>query len=169
MDALLKLNALPKDQFLAEMERCCGARLWGERMAAARPIRNREELFKLAERAWFDLGPDDWKEAFRHPPKNGDKHALRANFAATRQLAAGDQQGAAVASEAVLDALAAGNQAYDEKCGHIFIVCATGKSAEEMLSNLNARLGNSAALELRIAAGEQSKITRLRLEKLLAG
>ena len=168
MDALLKLNALPKDQFLAEMERCCGARLWGERMAAARPIRNREELFKLAERAWFDLGPDDWKEAFRHHPKIGDKDALRAKFPPPANGPRATERRSRCL-EAVLDALAAGNQAYDEKCGHIFIVCATGKSAEEMLSNLNARLGNSAALELRIAAGEQSKITRLRLEKLLAG
>ncbi len=169
MDALQKLNALSKEEFLVEMERCCGARAWGERMAAARPLRTREDLFRAAERAWFDLGPEDWKEAFRHHPKIGDKEALRAKFASTRQWAAGEQQGAAQASEAVLDALAAGNQAYDEKFGHIFIVCATGKSAEEMLSNLNARLGNSAALELRIAAAEQSKITRLRLEKLLAG
>jgi len=168
MDALLHLDGLSPSEATAELVRCCGSARWVERMIAARPFLAKERLFATAESTWNDLDPEDWREAFTHHPKIGDREALRARFASTRQWAEGEQAGAARASGETLDALAQANQAYEARFGHIFIVCATGKTAAEMLGLLRARLGNDPETELRIAAGEQAKITRLRLEKLLA-
>ncbi|HEY6551704.1 MAG TPA: 2-oxo-4-hydroxy-4-carboxy-5-ureidoimidazoline decarboxylase [Vicinamibacteria bacterium] len=168
MDALSHLDALAPAEARAEFRRCCGSARWVERMTAARPFLERERLFAIAEDTWNQLDPEDWREAFAHHPKIGDKEALRARFADTRQWALGEQAGAAQASEEVLEALAQGNQAYEARFGHIFIVCATGKTAAEMLALLRERLGNDPEAELRIAAREQARITRLRLEKLLA-
>lgn len=137
-------------------------------MAQRFPFQNEEELFTVAEEIWFKLLPNDWLEAFAHHPKIGDMNSLRAKFANTQQWAASEQAGVNTASEAVLHALAEGNAAYENKFGYIFIVCATGKSAEEMLAILQARLPNDHATELYLAAVEQSRITRIRLEKLLS-
>ena len=167
MDGLSRLNGLPVDAARAELLRCGGSTRWAERMAELRPFPDRQALFAAAETIWNGLGPDDWREAFAHHPRIGDKEALRARFANTAQWAEGEQAGALGASEEVLDALAEGNQAYEARFGHIFIVCATGKSASEMLRLLGQRLSNDPEAELHIAAGEQAKITRLRLEKLL--
>lgn len=136
-------------------------------MAQRFPFQNKEELLAAAEEVWFKLLPNDWLEAFAHHPKIGDLNSLRAKFASTRQWAEGEQASVSTASEEVLRALAEGNAAYERKFGYIFIVCATGKSAEEMLAILQARLPNEHATELFLAAVEQSKITRIRLEKLL--
>jgi len=121
-----------------------------------------------AEAVWNALSPEDWREAFTHHPRIGDKEALRQRFASTRGWAEAEQAGALAASEDVLDALAAGNRDYEERFGYIFIVCATGKSADEMLALLRARLAHDLEDEIRFAAAEQARITRLRLEKLLA-
>jgi 2-oxo-4-hydroxy-4-carboxy-5-ureidoimidazoline decarboxylase len=137
-------------------------------MEGRRPFADAKALLASADEVWASLGPVDWKEAYAHHPRIGDKQALRERFAATRQWAAGEQAGVSGASESVLDALAEGNRDYESRFGHIFIVCATGKSAEEMLALLRARLGNDPKTEERIAAAEQAKITRIRLEKLLA-
>jgi 2-oxo-4-hydroxy-4-carboxy-5-ureidoimidazoline decarboxylase len=168
MDALWLLNQLPAGQARAAFGRCCGAVRWVEGMLEARPFRDEPHLYAAAEDAWNRLSPDDWREAFGHHPRIGDKDALRARFASTRDWARGEQAGALLASEEVVDALARENQAYEERFGHIFILCATGKTAAEMLDLLRARQGNDPSTELRIAAAEQAKITRLRLEKLLA-
>lgn len=144
-----------------ELLRCCGSRRWVERMADRRPFSSAQDLYKQAEDAWWSLEPADWLEAFSHHPRIGDKAALRQKWAGQ------EQAGAARAPDAVIDALAAGNAEYEKRFNHIFIVCATGKSAEEMLALLRGRLGNRPEEELRVAAGEQAKITRLRLEKLL--
>src|SRR5204862_1877936 len=118
-------------------------------------------LHEAAERAAAALARDDWLEAFRHHPKIGDLSSLRAKFASTSAWAAGEQASAAGAGEEVLEGLAAGTARYEATFGYIFIVCATGKSAREMLDLLSARLGNDAPAELAIAAGEQRKITNL--------
>ena len=110
----------------------------------------------------------DWREAFTHHPKIGDVDALREKFASTAAWAAGEQGAVRQASEATLQGLKAGNEAYEQHFGYIFIVCATGKSADEMLALLQARLPHSPAEEIHVAMAEQAKITRLRLEKLLA-
>ena len=163
-----QLNMLPAQEAWIALERCCGASAWVEHMCAQRPFRDRDHLLSEAERGAERLGPADWREAFAHHPRIGDVAALREKFAATARWAGDEQRGASAASEVVLEALALGNRDYEQKFGHIFIVCATGKSADEMLALLRARIGNDLERELAIAAGEQMKITRLRLDKLLA-
>jgi 2-oxo-4-hydroxy-4-carboxy-5-ureidoimidazoline decarboxylase len=137
-------------------------------MLVRRPFADEAAMLAVAEEAFRALGPDDWREAFTHHPRIGDLDGLRAKFASTRTWASGEQAGAMGADEGVLQALAAGNREYEERFGHIFIVCATGKSAAEMLGLLEDRLPNPPQTELRIAAAEQEKITRLRLQKLIA-
>lgn len=162
-----ELNHLATAEAWVQLERCCGASAWVERMCAARPFRDRDALHAAADRAADALGPDDWQEAFAHHPRIGDVAALRERFAATAAWAGAEQSGAAAASEATLEALAEGNREYERRFGHIFIVCATGKSAGEMLELLRARIGNDPARELENAAREQRAITRLRLDKLI--
>lgn len=143
----------------------CGSRRWIERMLARRPFGSQDALLDAARTEWSALGPDDWREAFRHHPEIGDVTALRARFPATHQHSAREQSGVQSASEDVLRRLADGNRRYRERFGYTFIVCATGKSAREMLQLLESRLGHDDAVEIRIAAEEQAKITALRLER----
>jgi 2-oxo-4-hydroxy-4-carboxy-5-ureidoimidazoline decarboxylase len=135
-------------------------------MTARRPFESADALFAAAEDVWAGLGRDDWLEAFAAHPRIGDIDGLRKKFATTADWSAGEQAGVAGAAEQVLRDLAAGNADYEARFGHTFIVCATGKTAAEMLALLRARLANDPAAELRVAAAEQAKITRLRLEKL---
>ena len=161
------VNGLDAAAAEAAFTRCCGARRWVAAMLAARPFASREALFGHADVAWWHLGDGDWREAFAHHPKIGaDPEALRAKFAGTAEWAASEQGGVAGADDATLAALAAGNRTYEGRFGFIFIVCASGLSAREMSTRLLERLDNSPANELRIAAGEQAKITALRLAKL---
>ncbi len=146
---------------------CCTSSAWVERMAASRPFQGADILFETADRHWSELGTTDYLEAFEGHPKIGDVSSLRAKYANTKALAGAEQSGVNTATEETLKALADGNTAYEEKFGFIFIVCATGKSAEEMLELLNQRLPNDRETELRNAAEEQRKITRIRLEKLV--
>jgi 2-oxo-4-hydroxy-4-carboxy-5-ureidoimidazoline decarboxylase len=136
-------------------------------MLRRRPVADKTAALAAADAAWAETGEQDWLEAFAQHPRIGGKDALRAKFAATKSWARGEQAGAAAADEATLDALAKGNADYEARFGFIFIVCATGKSAAEMLALLNARLPDERAPELKIAAAEQRKITKIRLEKLL--
>jgi 2-oxo-4-hydroxy-4-carboxy-5-ureidoimidazoline decarboxylase len=165
--AMARLNALPDGELHAALERCCGARRWCDALLAARPYASAESLHTEAGRIWRALDSADWREAFTHHPQIGDVAALRKKFA-TSQWAASEQRGAESATEATLSALADGNRQYRERFGYIFIVCATGKSADELLALLRARLPHSLDQELSIAAGEQEKILHLRLDKLLA-
>lgn len=165
--ALHQLNAASAEEAFEMLEKCCGARTWVEGMLARRPFASRDELMEAAEQVWATVGRDDILEAFRHHPRIGDVEGLRKKFASTATWASGEQAGVRQASDAVLEALAKGNQDYEARFGYIFIVCATGKSASEMLDILLSRLPNAPDEELRIAAGEQAKITRIRLEKLL--
>ncbi|NTX15941.1 2-oxo-4-hydroxy-4-carboxy-5-ureidoimidazoline decarboxylase [Myxococcus sp. CA051A] len=168
MSALHRLNTLAPEAAREELLRCCGSSRWVEAMVRARPFRDVEHVLSEAGWLWEQTGPDDWQEAFKHHPRIGDVSSLRAKFASTATWSSQEQGGVNGAAEAVIQGLADGNKAYEERFGFIFLVCATGKSAEEMLGLLRARLGNPPDEELRIAAGEQAKITRIRLEKLLA-
>ncbi len=135
-------------------------------MMQRRPFGSLESLIAASKDVWFSLTPADWQEAFADHPRIGDREALKKKFAETRHLASREQAGVDDAGDDVLDALAAGNQRYEKKYGYIFIVCATGLRAEEMLARLEARLDNEPSTELRIAAGEQAKITELRLRQI---
>ena len=160
-------NALTYDEALKDLLRCCGARRWAAHMVARRPYRTLDEVFANADKAWAACDRADALEAFRQHPKIGDAAALRARFPTTRSWAEGEQAGVRAAPDDVLKRLAAGNEAYEAKFGYLFIVCATGKTAEEMLALLEERLRNAPELELRVAAAEQAKIMRIRLGKLL--
>lgn len=162
------LNDLPEGEAIEVLTKCCGAHRWVNKLIHRRPYRDAADLFSAADEIWEHMGREDILEAFQHHPKIGDLDSLRKKFASTAQWAEGEQSGTASASEEVLEGLAAGNAAYEEKFGYIFIVCATGKSAQQMLDMLNLRLKNDPHHELQVAAAEQAQITRLRLEKLLA-
>jgi len=167
MSGLDRLNALPPEAAEAEFRACCGSRAWSRRMAERRPFAGEAELLAEAERAWWALTPDDWTEAFRSHPRIGERRSETAQPERGARWSAQEQSGVAAAHQATLAALAEGNRVYEERFGRIYIVCATGRSAGEMLDILRARLANDPETELRVAAGEQAKITRLRLEKLL--
>ena len=166
---LKELNQLPESDLADALRKCCGSTTWVDNMLAIFPVADEEILMEGANNAWNKLSEADWREAFTHHPKiGGDAAALREKFASTSTWAEGEQAAVRQASQVALEALTAGNTEYEQKFGYIFIVCATGKSAEEMLALLQARLPNKPEDELKIAVGEQGKITRIRLEKLLA-
>jgi 2-oxo-4-hydroxy-4-carboxy-5-ureidoimidazoline decarboxylase len=167
MAGLESLNAASSAVATAALFRCCGCAGWASAVAAARPFADETALLAACELAWSRASREDILEAFTHHPRIGDRESLRARFPSTSAWAANEQSGAASAAESVLDELEKGNRAYEERFGHIFIVCASGKTADEMLALLRARLGNERDTELRIAAAEQMKITRLRIAKLL--
>jgi len=162
------LNQASPSEAAKALFRCCGCAGWARAVAEARPFANEEALFEAAEREWSRASREDVLEAFSHHPRIGDREALKGRFPSTGAWAEGEQGAVAAADESVLDELAAANRDYEARFDHIFIVCASGKAAPEMLSLLRARLANDPAAELGIAAGEQMKITRLRLTKLLA-
>lgn len=145
------------------LARACGSTRWVERMMARRPFGTDAKLLAAARVEWFGLTEADWLEAFSHHPRIGDRAALEARFPATHDLSATEQARVGGANAAVIAALADANERYVARFGFIFIVCATGKTAEEMLALLRARLANDRAAELRIAAEEQARITALRL------
>jgi 2-oxo-4-hydroxy-4-carboxy-5-ureidoimidazoline decarboxylase len=143
--------------------KACGSTRWVTRMMARRPFGRDAKLLAVARVEWFGLTEADWLEAFAHHPQIGDRAALEARFPHTHDVSSKEQAAVGAAHADVLTALAELNQAYVEKFGFIFIVCATGKTAEDMLALLRERLPHDRASELRIAAEEQAKITELRL------
>ena len=164
------LDALPEEELTVELGHCCGARRFVAELAARRPFGSEEGLLAAAAEVEAGLAPEDWLEAFAHHPRIGDAGALRARFASpvSKDWSRSEQAQVAAADEQVLQLLAARNDEYLQRFGYLFIVFATGKSAAEMLAILESRLVNDPREELPIAAAEQSKITRLRLHKLLA-
>ena len=155
------LNALSADAARAALTRCCGSARWVAGMLERRPWASAAALYADAEATWARLGRDDVLEAFAHHPRIGARAEQTDDaWARQEQARVGDADGETRRS------LADANERYLRRFGYIFIVCATGKSAAEMLSLLEARLGNDPERELAIAASEQARITRLRLEKL---
>lgn len=164
--ALQALNG--RADVLEALTRCCGSSRWAAALAAHAPFASRTQLHGLARSIWWEQDDADWLQAFTHHPRIGaDPAALRAKFGATADWSAGEQAGVQGASESVLAELAQANVDYERRFGHIFIVCASGLSAAQMLGHVRARMHNTPQNELRIAAGEQAKITALRLDKLL--
>lgn len=162
------LNTASTEEAEDALARCCGSTEWVAKMLERRPFHSVDELFSAADDIWFKLAAGDWLEAFSHHPRIGDVDSLRAKFASTASWCENEQKGVSQATEDVLHQLAALNDDYFEKYGFIFIVCATGKTAEQMLEILQGRMANNKDDELKVAAGEQAKITRIRLEKLVS-
>jgi 2-oxo-4-hydroxy-4-carboxy-5-ureidoimidazoline decarboxylase len=158
-----ELDAATDADARAILTRACGASRWVDRMMARRPFGGDARLLRAARIEWFGLTEADWLEAFSHHPRIGDRGSLADRFPATHDLSSKEQSAVNFASARAIDELAEANLAYLDRFGFIFIVCATGKTANEMLQLLRDRLGNERASELRIAAEEQAKITALRL------
>ncbi len=163
MIAFAWINTASAQEAYAAFLRCCGARRWAEQMTARRPYRDEDYLLDAARAVWHALEVADWREAFAAHPQIG---AQAPRESVTAAWSAGEQAGVTGSPEATRAALADGNQRYLAKFGYIFIVCATGRSADEMLALLRQRLTNEPAVELEIAAAEQEKILLLRLHKL---
>jgi OHCU decarboxylase len=136
-------------------------------MTSARPFSNLDDLLAKAENLWWSLDKEDWLEAFRAHPKIGEKKAAAAQSEQARSWSAQEQAGISDAGTEIVRMLAEGNREYEQRFGFIYIVCATGKSSEEMLTILRERLRSDPGTELRTAAEEQRKITCLRFAKLL--
>ena len=168
MSQLLKrLNELSTESAVAEFLKCCGSVEWAQAMARARPFETTETLFQRADAVFDQLSDEDWLEAFRAHPKIGERKAAGAQSETAQRWSAQEQSRTGEARAGVMDQLADANREYEQRFGFIFIVCATGKTAEEMLMLLKSRIRNPPADELRIAGDEQKKITHLRLQKLL--
>lgn len=163
---LPELNALPADAAERALLDCCGARAWTRAMTEARPYRDEAALHAQADAAWDALGRADRLEAFAAHPRIGER-ARAAAAARHAGWSAQEQAGVDAADARVTAELAELNRAYEARFGHVFLICATGRSAAEMLASLRERMTNDAETELDIAAEEQRKIMHLRLEKLL--
>jgi OHCU decarboxylase len=165
--ALDNFNSLARDEAMRELLKCCGSRRWAERMSDERPFHNLDSLLRASDRIWLGLDASDWLEAFGHHPKIGERKAAQEVSEVARRWSEEEQSGTSASAEDVMQELVAANREYEKRFGFIFIVCATGKTTEEMLSLLKERLKNDADKELHIAAEEQRRITNLRLKKLL--
>lgn len=162
-----RLNSLSPEEAESELLKCCGSTIWARRMCEERPFHDLEELLAKADAEWWSLEEEDWLEAFSRHPKIGEKKSERIQATEAQSWSEEEQAGTRSADEETRRELGLLNQEYAEKFGFIYIVCATGKSADEMLSLLKERLQNDGEREIRAAAEEQRRITHLRLKKLL--
>ena len=165
-----RLSDLPDAEAAAELRACCASTRWVERMLSQRPFKDRDEVFASAERIWRDLETADWLEAFRAHPRIGETREGKGEAGHGKKGEAwsrAEQAGVGAADDAVRAELAQANRDYETRFGWIYIVCATGKAPDQMLALCRARLANAPDAELAVAAEEQLKITRLRLERLL--
>jgi 2-oxo-4-hydroxy-4-carboxy-5-ureidoimidazoline decarboxylase len=153
------VNLLEQFLRIEQFRICCGSEKWAAAMTERYPFGSQQQLLQKADEVWWSLTESDWLEAFASHPRIGEKPQHNST-------AAHEQRGITGASAEILEALASGNQAYFDRFGYIYIVCASGRSSEEMLRILQSRLSNEPADELAIAAAEQAKITRLRLQEL---
>ncbi|MFW8591357.1 2-oxo-4-hydroxy-4-carboxy-5-ureidoimidazoline decarboxylase [Glaciecola sp. 2405UD65-10] len=167
MKTLAALNSASKEDAIAWFMQTCTASSWCELMSEARPFSSVDSLQSCAAKIWQTMQKADFMEAFEGHPMIGDVSTLRAKYANTKALASNEQSGTANTTEATLEALHTGNLDYLNKHGFIFIICATGLSAEAMLEKLQARLPNETNIEMQTAANEQLKITQLRINKAL--
>ena len=168
MYTLTSFNQLSPKTAKAELFKCCGSTNWVDKLMKHFPFENEKLFFKKVTTLWYQKSNEaDYLEAFTHHPKIGDVESLKKKFATTSHWAGNEQAGVNSAEEQTILDLAAYNEKYYQKFGYIFIVCATGKSAAEMLQLLKERVNHAPKEELAIAAGEQHKITLIRLKKLV--
>lgn len=164
---LTDFNQAEKTQQAEALRRCCSAERWVQRMLDAGSFSSKSDLLESARIHWAAMSETDWLEAFAGHPMIGDIDSLRKKYAASKALSRQEQSGVDQASETTLQALADCNRRYLAQHGFIFIVFATGKSADQMLSLIRQCLNQPTESERRRAATEQLKITLLRLEQLI--
>jgi OHCU decarboxylase len=168
-DFLARWNSLPIDQALRAMLPCCGSKKWAQGMADRRPFADETALLAAADETWDNLERSDWMEAFQSHPRIGESPTPTASLAQSVEWSAQEQRNVAGAEAAVKSALAVANREYERRFNRIFIVCASGKSASEILQMCQRRLKNDAETELREAAEQQRQIMQIRLKKWLQG
>jgi len=166
-EVLARWNGLRPEQATEEILACCGSKTWAENMAARRPIRDEAGVLAACDQAWSSLAESDWLEAFGSHPRIGETHAPTSAPARSAAWSEEEQRTVGTSSEDIKIALAEGNRAYEQRFHRIFIICASGKSAPEILEALRRRLRNDDAAELREAAEQQRKIAHVRLKKWL--
>lgn len=164
-----ELNTLPAAVAADLFRSCCGSTRWVKEMVDRRPFGSIEELLMTADQEWASTSESDWREAFAHHPRIGEKTSVATQSARASTWSAGEQAGMSGATSATRSQLAQINEEYEERFGHVYIVCATSKTSEELLALAKQRMKNDRQSELRAAAEEQRQITHLRLKKLLGG
>lgn len=160
--AVGRLNSMSRPELTDTLLLACQSRRWAERVGAARPFTNEQHLLHEADRVWQELDPADWLEALHGHPRIGE------DGGSSQEFSTAEQAGMADADQSVRAAIAEGNRVYEARFGHVFLISAAGRSPQDILANLQARLNNDATLEVQIAAQEHRRITRLRLQQLLA-
>ena len=162
-----ELDSLPRIATAEILSSCCGSSRWTAAMVARRPFGTREALLRAADEEWNRLSPSDWLEAFAHHPRIGERRAAARVDARARRWSEAEQSSATDSDDRVKAELAEAQREYEARFGHIFLICAAGKSSEEILAALRNRIGNEPNSELRVAAEEQRQITRLRLKNTI--
>jgi 2-oxo-4-hydroxy-4-carboxy-5-ureidoimidazoline decarboxylase len=165
---LARWNSLPLEEAANEILSCCGSKAWAQGMAAQRPFSDVTTLLAASDETWGNLTKGDWMDAFRSHPRIGESRAVQSASAVSQAWSAQEQRQVAAAGEDSKTAMADANREYEQRFGRIFIVCATGKSAPEILEILHRRLQNDERAELREAAEQQRQITNIRLTKWLS-
>jgi 2-oxo-4-hydroxy-4-carboxy-5-ureidoimidazoline decarboxylase len=165
--SVAELDALAAEEASSLFQSCCGSRAWVTRMLERRPFRDLPTLLAVADDVWWSLTPKDWREAFAHHPRIGERDAAVPQDARASEWSAREQAKVRAADAKIHRLLRLNNALYERRFGHIYVVCASGKSPDELLAILQFRLSNDPETELRVAAEEQAKITKLRLRKLL--
>ena len=160
-------NRLPTEQALRAILPCCGSTSWAERMVVRRPLAEEADVLAASDETWRNLTRSDWMEAFNSHPRIGESRPSQSPPAQSVEWSAQEQRRLADADAAVKIALAHANREYEQRFGRIFIVCATGKSAQEILAILRRRLKQHAETELLEAAEQQRQITQIRLRRWL--
>ena len=160
-----ELDSLPRDAAIEILSSCCGSMRWTESMVARRPFVTRDALFRAADEEWNRLSPNDWLEAFAHHPRIGERRAAAPVDGRAQRWSESEQSSAASSDDRAKQQLADAQKEYEARFGHIFLICAAGKTLGEILAALRTRMGNDPKTELGVAAEEQCQITRLRLMK----
>lgn len=164
---LARWNELPAAEAAEELLPCCGSQRWARALVRLRPFGGCEDLVRKSEEVWPALEPADWDEAFSSHPRIGEKKVPDSATATSARWSSQEQSGVELSGEDIQERLRRANGEYERRFGRVYIVCATGKSAEQMLAILERRLKNDEAEELQEAAEEQRQITQLRLRKWL--
>jgi len=163
LSGLDRFNGLSGEEAAGELLAVCHSRRWAEEVAAGRPYADLAALKEAADQVWLGLGPLDWLEAIEAHPRIGEGGGRSAGWSGQEQAGVGGAGGD------VKDRLARGNAEYEARFGHVFLISAAGRDAAGILDALQDRLGNDPDTELRVAAGEHRRITRLRIERLVQG
>ena len=161
-------NLLPAHEAAKAILPCCGSRTWANGMAFSRPLQDVATLLATSDRIWRGVSAVDWLEAFHSHPRIGETRGSLETSARSLNWSAQEQSQAVKSDDSLKQAIVEGNLEYEERFGRIFIICARGKSAAEILANLRKRLNNDEVTELREAAEQQRQIMQIRLRKWLA-